>query len=154
MLERGLAMGDRERGAAMRMLAVFAFIAYLVVGLPADGAADSTKVLHSAPLGSGDTFSVTNFRASVVNLDSTPVVVTVSFCDLAGNCDINQNSDCVQVTVSAQQGCSATWDETNGGFRYAKIEIASPAKKIVAIGQLSARIGVQGSIVLATVPAR
>ena len=137
----------------MSMLAI-ALVMSLIVGLSINGWAETTKVLYSAPLGSGDAFATTNFSASVVNLDSTSVVATVSFCDLAGNCVTNGNSDCVQVTLAAQRGCTANFDQPDGGFRYVKIEIVSPAKKIIAIGQLIARIGVQSSVTLATVPAR
>jgi hypothetical protein len=154
MLERNRAIGDPGKKPMVSTMAVMVLVMSLGLGLTVDGAVQTTKVLYSAPLGSGDTFSNTDFVASVVNLDSTPVVVTVSFCGLNGGCDSNQNSDCVQETLQAQHGCSATFHQENGGFRYAKIEIVSSAKKIIALGQLSAEISLPTHFIKASVPAR
>jgi len=81
----------------MRMQPVVPLIVCLVFGPSINAAAENdvpkppkgvivTKVLYSAPLAGPGAADDTEFRASVVNLDSTPATVTVSFCDMSGNC--------------------------------------------------------------------
>ena len=139
----------------MRMRLAFALTLCLVTGPAIKGAGETTKVLYTAPLGTSESLAgvIVDWRASVVNLDTTAVTVTVSFCDLNGNCLYTNNAtDCVQKTLSPQRGCQAGVVEF-GGFRYARIELTTTAKEVVATGQLSAKMLINDSDVLATVTA-
>jgi hypothetical protein len=154
----------------MRMQPVVPLILCLVFGPSINAAAENdvpkppkgviaTKVLYSAPLrGGGSDFAF--FRASVVNLDSTPATVTVSFCDMNGHCDSGaEGFECDQVTLLPQHGCVAEVTVSDGqdltATRYARIEVTSPAKQIIVSGLLSTtgtNLGL-GNVNQATVPA-